>query len=271
MLTIRKLLIASLVLGSCGLGFALYGQENDTKMYLEPKGKGEGEKEADSIYTGKVIAYGELLSAPYYVEFRNDTVWINDIPIIPPIRTFEEEQPNIIVSETRKLQQEISKQCFSDYMKDVEKLGVDGAKNMILNKYLADSLVEQIEFYPSSTGITIKFTDGFETHSGFFGEIRTDGKLVDYNRVATEEELIEVRKVELDMIRTQLSKGFLKIFGYCYGLDIQPGRAQGVINTLESIARGEQTYEQIYANDRTLLPSPRTFWKEFELKKDSWK
>jgi hypothetical protein len=257
----------------CTMTFSLRAQEEPAYMYSGEKAE-QVESDStlsDTIYTGKVIAYGELLKPPYILEFKDDIVWVNNIPIFPLIRTFQEEQPEILETETRKRQRELSKQCFSEYMDGLKRHGVDVAKNMILNKYSSDSLIEKIEFYPRSTGITIKFADGYETHTGFFGEISPDGIAADYNRIATEEELIDIRKVEFDMIKSQLSRGFLKIFGYSYILDINPQRALEILNTLRSIARGEQTYEQVHARDQSLLPSPRNFWKEFDQKKDSWK
>lgn len=41
---------------------------------------------ADTVDNGYVIAYGQLLKKPYYITLVNDTIFINGIPIAPPLQ-----------------------------------------------------------------------------------------------------------------------------------------------------------------------------------------
>jgi hypothetical protein len=274
MWTSKRFVLVMLITCATLFAVSVHAQEQFIPMYPVPKD--EGAQGIEPIYTGVVIAYGETIDPPYYVEFRNDTVWVNNIPVEPTIKTWEEEPIEIVVSEVRRREYALVDSIGSDYIRFHDNYGEKRAMDMILEKYMPDTLTEKIEFHrprKHMSSIFIKFGDGYSTYVSF-SEMRTpNGKMAPPLRETTLEEQIATRKRKAGAIKSQLKRGFLIIFSLGYEAHIHPGREQHrLLDALERIATGETTPEQVWVEYPSLLPTRSTsFWKEFEQKKATWK
>lgn len=270
MSTMKKL-IPVIVLSCMGMIFIpLYGQEEPSFMYHDKKEEGE----SDSIYTGLLIAYGELHEPPFLVEMRDDTVWINDMPINPYIKIWHEETPIIEVSEVRKQQIAVRDSLYMDYVRYHNAHGEPEATNLIQEKYQDHPLIADIEFQKRDkliSNIHIEWTDGY-TNNLRVSEIRSTEGFILPEPYQTQEEKINERRLMMETTKSQLKKDYLVITSYGAGSFRRPGvDSNQLITILQEIANDEMTREQAKEQYPGILPSFYTFWKEFDIKKETWK
>jgi hypothetical protein len=270
MSTMKKL-IPVIVLSCMGLIFIpLYGQEEPSFMYHDKKEEGK----SDSIYTGLLIAYGELYEPPFLVEMRDDTVWVNDLNILPSEKIWHEEYPEIEVSETRKQQYAIKDSVFHDFLKFHRLWGETDAPKMTKDKYKDNPLISKIFFgYRDTviTSITIEWLDG-KKEGMSISELRSpDGKIIPYPR-PTHEELMEDRRTSMETMKSELRRGYLVVESCGFGTFRRPGKETDIfLEALRNVAREEIPTEQAREQYKHILPGVRMFWKEFDLKRDTWK
>jgi hypothetical protein len=273
MWTSKRVLLVLLIALAIPFAIELKAQEEPAYMYLEPKDKGE--EGVERIYTGVVIAYGERIDPPYYVEFKNDTVWINNIPVIPAVRPWHKEQPEVVVTDEDRRRHTLGKSIINDFITYNNTYGEERAISMILEKYLPDTTISEIEFrrkreYVST--IRLKYSDGYLSRLTFSDMRLTDGTIVSFTRKIPSQEILKEREIQATIIRSQLKRGFLRIFGLGYGASIHPGdKKDKLLNALEKIAMGEIVVEQFRESNRGVLPVSPNFWEEFEKKKHTWK
>ena len=269
----QKILVLSWVIGSIVLCMSLFAQEELTPMYLDDKG---GELEGETIYTGKVIAYGELLEPPYIVKFERDTMWINGISVEPRIKTFVEEPQVFVISAYDSMKFVRDTSIVHDFKQFIPLYGDSKTMELLREKYLPDTIVSDIDYdlegqYVSTVRIT--YTDGTKCNYTGFGDRDKDGNFVFHHRGHfTEEESIRSRNRYFRGIKDDIRQDYLIIFGYTGKTFVPPGDEQTLIlETLYRIAKGEISIEEVKAEYPNKAPfRHKYFWKEFELKKDSW-
>jgi hypothetical protein len=277
-----KTMVGMLILFCVGMiAFSVQAQEEPVPMYLEKEGgEGVAKGEVDTIYTGLAIIYGERIDPPYYAEFRHDTAWINNIPIFPPIKIYYEQPPKVHMSELRQEQRDVWMEMQRDFIAYKDAYGEDGAAEMILDKYRRDPLVAEIEFkrlFPndSISDIDIRFSDGYLHSIVLPLERSKDGKLLispgSLRSVETTEEVREGARHYLKQKAAFLKNGAFIVIGFGYEITSSPDKYQeNLYRYLEAVARGEISKEQAMMGNPTSLLYNHVFWKEFDLKKDSW-
>ena len=267
----QKIMVFSWVICSLVVITELFAQEEPTPMYLDDKG---GEGEVDTIYTGLAIIYGEKVDPPYYVEFKNDTAWVNCIPVYPMIKTYYEEPLILHESEFRNEQRELSKSIVEEYVENHNNLGEEQAIGIIKEKYESNALISQIEFEKRDNTVScirIEYTDGNMSNMGLSEWRSQDGKILS-EPVPMMENRSEGAKRYAQLIAKSLKKGAFHIIGFGYEMVGQPGDDQmALYGYLEDIAAGTITREQAIKERQNALFRYDAFWKEFELKKESWK
>jgi len=253
----------------------LRAQEKPAYMYLGEEAKsGESQLESDTIYTGKVILYGELIPPPYIVEFKNDTAWINNIPFDPPIRIWTE--PPHEVPESYRRESELKRRLYQDFLHLLESHDEAIACTLLVHRYLPDTLISRISFGKRGDyipNVHVEFSTGHVSNITDRGRKGSDGKICFELFGVSQEEIVEGRRREADRLRTELRLADLKIIsnGY-YKLVTSNTEQEILLGALRQIARGEAAFEEIDQERPHLLP-PRSvpFWREFDLRKETWK
>jgi hypothetical protein len=269
-----KPMVGMLVVLCVGMmAFSVQAQEEPAYMYLkeQPKPAESDSTLSDTIYTGKVIVYGEMLQPPYIVEFKKDTLWVNNIPVNPTITPWHEEPPK------RTWTGEISDSCFADYYSFRPHHTLQETKRMILEKYMANPLVDSIIFQPDHgefTAILFQFTNGWkggiEVH-----KLGPDGKFLpsamDVRRLSPEQKAA-MREGEGKWARSELRKGSLVVFSRVFYTAKSSGMDMNLfVDCLRRIAIGQISVEQAKVEYPKLLPDADSFWEEFEHNEDTWK
>jgi hypothetical protein len=273
---LSKMIVGMLVVLCIGMmTFSVQAQEEPTPMYLQKKG-GEGEGDIDTIYTGKMILYGERVDPPYYIQVRNDTVWINNIPVYPTVKTYSEEPVAVQESELRRIQLALQWDIVRDYINYNNTLGEEYAIRKIRQQYLSDTLITNIDFQRRDKKlcmIQIEFADGYICNAGLPEWRSRDGKILSPARPTETEEERENRMRKYARSKASLLRGgAFKVIGFCYESTGRPGVDQErLYRYLEDVATGKITKEQAIIENPCFLFNLDQFWKEFELKKDSWR
>lgn len=145
--------MASLVCVGAHLHCAALAQEQAPGVYRTP---GEAQpKEAVEIDSGWVVAYGVLLPRPYRVEFRDDTVRINDIPYNPRRRA----KPDTTITMPHP-KFDIEHALVRTYVEEYRLHGEVAAQQKVLEKFQPDSLIATVQFDSMGDFATITWTDG---------------------------------------------------------------------------------------------------------------
>lgn len=103
------------------------------------------ETEDGGIMTGLVIAYGEILKPPYYITYNLDTVFINGIRVVPGKGDSTRVQPEIVVTETSRIQHNLIKEMSRIYYETYKKHGIKKAETKLLEKYKGHKLLAEFE------------------------------------------------------------------------------------------------------------------------------
>ena len=222
--------------------------------------------EEEGINSGWVVAYGVLLQRPYLVEFRDDTVWINDVQYEPrkknpAIKPKEVKPPNEIDQKKEDLRHEIFVK-FYDYKKSY---GFNKAYRMVVDEFKEDSLISSLELSESGYTMFINYID--EDRKAF----PTKAAMIDYDGyVLTEEDRITIRRNEVNFVKSRLKRKEMFIFGYggaeiCLGAD----DAKEILTVVKQVKEGKTSHED-GKNQLSDIISDKTSPKEIIENIQSW-
>jgi hypothetical protein len=159
MLTSRKwlrlILIACAVFGL----LTLYAQEKkkDIFMYL-PKDWTKEQVGDKAIDNGYVVVFGRLIPRPYYVEFRNDTIFINDIPYLPKIK--DPDLPPGAASQEEIQRRSLEFDIGPTYLYYKRHHGEQKAKEMIVADYQSHPRIVNMTFNEDASELWVELDNG---------------------------------------------------------------------------------------------------------------
>ena len=193
--------------------------------------------EEAGINTGWVVAYGVLLKRPYLVEFRDDTVWINDVQYEPrkknpAIKPKEVKPPSELYLQKVKLRREIE-DTFNVYWKTY---GWEEGHQMILDKYLDHPLISSLEYTESGKSVWITYSDGDRRNQGLREVIWEH-----YGPVSSPEDRMAVRRNEVNLVKSWLQGSSMLVFGHGGAVNVFPAEdAHRIMNIASQIKKGER-------------------------------
>jgi hypothetical protein len=235
----KMLMVAGI--GATALMASVYAQEQDQApgTYRTPE---EMQKPAEEgINSGWVVAYGVLLKRPYFVEFRDDTVRINNVQYLPRKKNPTVNSPGMLPpmelnAQEFRLAQEID-DTFNVYWKAY---GWEQAHQMVLDKYRGHPLISSIEFTPSGRSVWITFSDGARWNQGLIETVDYG-----YGPPLSGEDRMAIRRNEVNLVRSDLMKGHLMIFGYSGYESIDSGeKGSQLVGVVNSIKGGTMSLEE---------------------------
>ena len=186
----------------CTAIISLYAQEETTPMYLDDKG---GELEGETIYTGKVIAYGELLEPPYIVELKNDTIWINEVPYSPVKQKGSQKWDKQGEDESWVHKHNLMQELNNKYEEYTIEHGEDSAKTIIKADYKDHPLISELELSESGQSLIVEFEDG--------KQIFLDLSPIEEKSIGSKEKT-ELRRSQVEKLRKRLKENMMVIFSY---------------------------------------------------------
>jgi len=276
MLPLKRLVALLIIFLVSSMALCVYAQEPPAYMYLkeQPKKAESDSTFSDTIYTGTVILYGELVPPPYIVEFKNDTAWINHIPFNPPIQIWTE--PKQEVPESYRGRSELEHRLYQDFIHLLESHDEAIACTLLVHRYLPDTSISRISFGNNKRyipSVHLVFTDGHVANLTAAAEKLPSGKIQFLSQPAPKEDMIEARRQWAGTLSRHLVQGRLDILSACIGLSFISIKEQQIfLDALRRIARGETTVANLSREEKHLLPHEGScFWKEFQVQKDKWR
>ena len=124
--------------------------QEESYMYYKESDKGDS---AVVIDTGYVVINGVLLRPPFYMELKNDTIWINGVaadPALPYTGPIQSHPLYPRLSFQHKLdssQKELMSEIEDKYKKYNEEYGEARAQEMILSEYQSHTLLSSLTFH----------------------------------------------------------------------------------------------------------------------------
>ena len=221
-----KRVMAVLVLGIfLFVPFCVNSQEEAPGVFRTQEEMEQAEEEG--INSGWVVAYGVLLKRPYLVEFRDDTVWINDQQFSPRRKPAGWKRPELTIDEFTKRKffaMDSLEKKFNQYRKEY---GDNKAKEMILEEYKNHDVIIKVEFGPERFSGHIYLSDGW--HEGFSWEPFEI-------EPPTEEEILEKRLREVDGTKSYLRNKGMIIFSYKLPISFIPEDiAKELVKVIENL------------------------------------
>jgi hypothetical protein len=179
-------------------------------------------KETTEIDSGWVVAYGALLTKPYRVEFRDDTIRINDVPYEPT------QNPKIDSTIfMHDLKYEISQALTKTYKEEYKLHGREAAEKTVLERFKPDSIISKIEFDSVDGNATVTWWDG-----------QTEYYYLDSWLEAYPDNQ-EIRMRVKVSTSSELSAGGMVAFGDGYHLNLPLSKGKQVFDILEEIKTGK--------------------------------
>lgn len=204
------------------------------------------ETEEQGVSKGLVIAFGKRLDPPYFVEFRNGQVLINDYVFSP-----REEDPSVRsraievtpeVIERHNLLQSIS----AVYMANYQASGRDHASAAVVQEFQSHPLVKSLEL--DGDFLVVRFSEG----NAEWVDLKSFEMAADQvNPTEEEKQATSARRV--DELNERLRKGGLIAFGCQYTIlaDFSlPGQLEQAVADL---SRGRTSREETEVALRGLL------------------
>jgi hypothetical protein len=206
------------------LGFA-----QKEPAYMEREGeKGE---EVQAIDSGYVVAYGKLLSRPYYVTISDDTIRINGVaysPKPPNPNPPVYPQPSDTSLRIAALMTEMQEVIFALY-KDYP---APKAREMVLQQYSKNPLVSEIKYDDKMKQFHVIF---FDRRVGW--SFDTEEKIQPLWMPSPEEREAN-RKSYQEGIQWQLRHGQMILFAYSYTMTIHREDGDNILGIVCDIKRG---------------------------------
>ena len=248
-----KMLVVAVV-GVIALTTCLGAQEQEEAPGVFRTQEEIEKAEEEGINSGWVVAYGVLLKRPYFVEFRDDTVWINDVQYEPrkknpAIKPKEVKPPNENDQKKEDLRHEIFVK-FYDYKKSY---GFNKAYKMVVDEFKDDSLISSLELSESGYTMFINYID--EDRKAF----PTKAAMIDYDGyVLTEEDRMAIQRNDVNLVKSDLKRNYLLVFGYSGYEFIDEGEhGKQLLNIVNAIKSGEMSMDNGRENLLGILRYPK--------------
>jgi hypothetical protein len=219
----------------------LYAQDQAPGVIRTP---GEMQKPPnEGINSGWVVAYGVLLKRPYFVEFRDDTVWINIVQYLP--RKKKSEPPKEVVQQTeRDLQIKILKRLIEQTYDSLRSTrSQNEAKDILSQEFASHPMISEF-IYSYDGGGTLWLQAKLKGGGQIFTSLEVQ-KWDDFGPPITDEQRMAVRRNEVNLVRSDLMKGHLMIFGYSGYESIDSGeKGSQLVGVVNSIKGGTMSLEE---------------------------
>jgi hypothetical protein len=151
-----------LVLAAAGLGLLGSVRAQEEIGSVENLAEVSGEQIIEGITTGHVIAYGRYIPPPYKVSLKNDTIFINDIQVLPSLSMMKESEiPRIEWTEFgKKISEKIrkfNKECCDNFNEWETKFGKEIAIKRLGNFVRTQTTLEIKDFELDPTHLVITY------------------------------------------------------------------------------------------------------------------
>jgi len=229
-----KLLTVGAV-GVIALMTALYAQEQAPGVFRTPE---ELQKApAEGINSGWVVAYGVLLKRPYFVEFRDDTVWIDNVQYLPRKPNPNAKPPEVRQFSEFELRKAALRQKIADtYLEYCQTRSYEEAQRMVIEEFTQDTLVSSIEFTKSGRSFWIEYKDGQRCNMPLVIA------KVESGTVITPEERMAVRRNEVNLVRRDLRRNNMFVFGFGGAeITLGPDDAEKVLSIVALLKAGTRS------------------------------
>jgi hypothetical protein len=183
----------------------LYAQDQDHApgVYRTPE---EMQKPVEEgINSGWVVAYGVLLKRPYFVEFRDDTVWINNVSFSPTKKAPGWKRRTVVASHMDSLKFFTTDTLVEKYLQYLNTKGEQNARELIKEEYKDNSLITKIEFGPERFTLHLEYVDGSRQN------ILWDPSMPES---PSYEERIREKYHDVEGIKSYLRSGGMIVFSY---------------------------------------------------------
>jgi hypothetical protein len=191
------------------------------------------ETEDGGILCGYVAAFGVFLPRPYYVTFRDDTVWINDIayyprrpdPNLPPI------EPQDELSDTAQAVFDLWRELRSKVPELYGQYGEQKTREMVMQEYQNNPLIKSFAFDESAK----VFRGEFPVGGRFYVPLVKSH--VPPRPTPPPEEVTRGRQCIKNSIRQLLLDGGIYLFGYNFETHAIGSGAYEIIDTILKVKR----------------------------------
>ena len=234
-----KMLVVAVV-GVIALTTGLSAQEQEEAPGVFRTQEEMEQPEEEGINSGWVVAYGVLLQRPYLVEFRDDTIWINDQQFNPSRKPPGWKRPELTIDEFTKRKYYASDSLVNKFYSYKDEYGIEKAKEMILEEYKNHDVITKVRFGTQRFTMHMYFSDGM--HEGFSWEPFEI-------EPPTEEEILEKRLREVDGTKSYLrnNKGMI-IFSYDLPVSfLQKDTAENIAKIIMSV-KSEKISKEVGEN-----------------------
>jgi hypothetical protein len=222
-----KLLVMAAI-GVIALIAGLYAQEQAPGVFRTPE---ELQKPAeDGINSGWVVAYGVLLNRPYFVEFRDDTVRINEIPWFPRRESGDSMKKE--VSPKSAIYRRILQTYWDYYLSS----GKAVAEEKVLQEFGTDTLISKMEFDPETDDLLVTWLDGLPEVLYL-----QEGLAARMGFSPSQE---EIRRDAAAVSKADLAAGKMIVFGVNYSKTLGSKSALQIIGLTDDIRNGAVSKER---------------------------
>jgi len=187
-----------------------------------------------------VVAFGEFLPRPYYVTFRDDTVWINSIAYYPmrPNPNPPPVEPEVQYSDTAEAVFALWVELHSRVPELFKQYGEQKAREMVMQEYQNNPLIKSL-VYDDSTKI-------------FWGEFPVEGRfyvpsvrsfMCDRPTPTPQEVTDERQYVEKSVRQLLLDSGII-LFGHNFEVRTKGADAYKIIDAVVEVKRDSVSVEE---------------------------
>ncbi len=239
----RKILLIMFMMGVC-LSLAQEKRTEESSAII-----------ADTVINnGWVVAYGELLKRPYTVAMKNDTIFVNNIPVSPPlpipappsIKSLKETE---LGKKFFNAQMPFQTRCGELYAEWYNKYGEEKAEEMITTLLDTQQVVSIKKYKLSDGNLEIiygyKWSDLYEEitpvlQNTYFNITLNLNSWISVSREKKTEEEIKLRlkqykQQQIELIIKELNLGSLLIFDFHHKCLIPSDKAENVINDVREV------------------------------------
>jgi hypothetical protein len=226
MFQIKKSLVVLLIV--CVWLAAASSQEQDDprSIFWKPEPR-------EGIHNGLVIAYGVKIPQPYFVTYKDDTTYINDVPFRPSRRDPSFKPRKIVVSELATLKHNYLARLTDSYVQYRKEYGAKKAEEMIQEQYGGDTLITELTF-KGSDQLWVKWVKNGVEYIPLYDLMMRDAGLF-----PTEEEIRQNRIENIKYIEEILESDGTIAFGYNYETGFSVNATEEVLDIIRSVKEGK--------------------------------